>query len=385
MTHGDARSTRPLDIRGLIIRQRAELTDSIQKIGDETGEAVAIDGDTVVAGAPNATSIGVAHVFVKPRSGWRNMTQTAILTPSDGFPGDDFGAAVAVSGSTIFVSSQYLHTVYVFEKPVSGWANMTETAKLTASVPTIRFGLGLAVSDTTVVVGAYGTQQDGTAYLYVKPQGGWRDMQQTAELLASAKGDFGLAVAISGNTVAVGAPTAVSQFGVVYVYQKPDGGWADTAPIATLTASDPTQEENFGGAISMTGDTILVGAAFGGTARTGEAYIFTKPSGGWEDGTETARLRVTRGAGLFGSSVAIVKNTALVSSPTSLSTRGVVFAFQRPATGWATTSDFTSILVSSDGMATDEFGCSLAAGGVNVVVGACERDVVRGAAYLFGP
>src|SRR4029077_1867183 len=97
------------------------------------GLAVAMSGSTVVVGAPLATIgsniyEGAAYVFVKPVNGWGNMTQVAKLTPSIGSTLLEFGESVAISGNTIVVGST--SGAYIFVKPASGWRDMTETAQL---------------------------------------------------------------------------------------------------------------------------------------------------------------------------------------------------------------------------------------------------------------
>ena len=87
------------------------------------------------------TDQGAAYVFTEPGSGWANMTQTAKLTASDGAAGDDFGTSVSISGNTVVVgapdatvgANSGQGAAYVFTEPGSGWANTTQTAKLTAS------------------------------------------------------------------------------------------------------------------------------------------------------------------------------------------------------------------------------------------------------------
>ena len=113
--------------------QLAELTASDGADGDQLGVAVSISGNTVVAGAENAAvngnaGQGAAYVFIKPASGWGNMTQTAKLTASNGAAGDGFGGAVYIAGNTIVVGAcpqsgvcNGPGKVYVFLKPKSGW------------------------------------------------------------------------------------------------------------------------------------------------------------------------------------------------------------------------------------------------------------------------
>src|SRR5260370_7968811 len=123
--------------------QLAELTPTNRNNQDWFGVSVAVSGDTVVVGAfdSNIETTGTAYVFVKTSGGWRNMTQTAILTPSDG--GAGFGTSVAISGDTIIVGAanasnldfqtpqqQGPGAAYLSVKPPTGWTDITATAKL---------------------------------------------------------------------------------------------------------------------------------------------------------------------------------------------------------------------------------------------------------------
>src|SRR5258708_33045805 len=117
--------------------QIAELTGSDEQQYSFLGAVVAVSGDPVVVVAPGITDLfaivrGVVYVYVKPSTGWGNMTQVAKLTPSDTGGRYGFGYFVAISGDTIVVNSN-LPQVYVFEKPAGGWGGMTENAILSAS------------------------------------------------------------------------------------------------------------------------------------------------------------------------------------------------------------------------------------------------------------
>ncbi len=137
------------------------------------GASVAIDGDTIVVGAPGVDfDVGAAYVFEKPASGW-NITSTysAKLTPTfdDTFLPEGFGYAVAISGNTIVVGAPFstvhealmmkeaIGLAYVYVKPDTGWADMTETARLrpsdAGSVEDF-FGYSVAIEGDTIVVGA---------------------------------------------------------------------------------------------------------------------------------------------------------------------------------------------------------------------------------------
>ena len=252
--------------------ETAKLTASDGAGGDSLGTSVAVSGDTVVVGAPldsGATAgQGSAYVFVKPGGGWVSATETAKLTASDGAADDSFGHSVAVSGDTVVVGAGFDNvgpnanqgSAYVFVKPGGGWVSATETAKLTASdgAGNDRLGQSVAVSGDTVVVGAYfdnvGTNADqGSAYVFVKPGGGWVSATETAKLTASdgAAGDrLGQSVAVSGDTAVVGAyfddvGTNANQ-GSAYVFVKPGGGWVSATETEKLTASDGAVNDLFG-------------------------------------------------------------------------------------------------------------------------------------------
>jgi hypothetical protein len=124
----------------------------------------------------------VAYLFVKPADGWKDLFQTAELTASDGSPGDGLGWVVSVSGNVVVAGAPYATvgsnsaqgSAYVFARPQSGWKDMHETAKL--SVPTGRasdnFGFSVGISGKTVVGGApYASvtySRQGAAYVFGK-------------------------------------------------------------------------------------------------------------------------------------------------------------------------------------------------------------------------
>ncbi len=289
------------------VTQTAKLTAADGVANDFLGTSVAVssDGSTIVAGAPFAPvggsgSAGAAYVFVKPVGSWVDATQTAKLTASDKGMGDYLGNSVAASsdGSTIVVGAygddSYTGAAYVYVKPGGGWADATQTAKLTASdkVADDRLGNSVAVDagGSTIVAGAprasfTGISNAGAVYVYGKPVGSWADATQTAKLTASdqaASDALGWSVAVSsnGNTVAAGAQNDNSNTGATYVYVKPGGGWANATEGAKLTASDAANNSYFGHSVAAntTGSTIVVGAymaSAGGTFAAGAAYVFS--------------------------------------------------------------------------------------------------------------
>jgi hypothetical protein len=321
---------------GTIVTQTAKLTASDGEAHNEFGDSVSISGSTVVVGAPFATAggdsqNGAAYVFTEPGSGWANMTQTAELTSSKGRSGDAFGASVSISGTTVAVGAGGAKSdqgaAYVFTEPGSGWANMTQTAELTASDGAVGDYLGNSVSidGNTLVVGD-GSQGLGAAYVFAEPSSGWASMTQTAKLTASdgAAGDlFGWSVSTNGNTVVVGAQYAEvgsnRHQGAAYVFTELDPGWANATQTAKLTASDGVAGDDFGLSVAISSNTVVVGAdkiRFLGATGPGAAYIVTEPSSGWVSVAQADELTPSGGAAFdyFGYSVSISGNTVVVGA-----------------------------------------------------------------------
>jgi hypothetical protein len=422
LLHADDRDARyPLVIDPFI--QLAKLTASDAAQGDQLGFTVAISGDTVVAGAPFAKigsniNQGAAYVFVKAAGGWATMTETAKLTASDGAAGDELGV-VAISGDTIAVGSSAAKVgsnakqgaVYVFVKPVSGWMTATETAKLTASDGAASDGLGsaVAVDSDAVIAGASGAKigsniEQGAAYVFVKPLGGWMTENETAKLTASdgaAKDGLGvLGVAIDADTAVAGVPEAKigsnTTQGAAYVFVKAPGGWATMTETAKLTASDGAAGDELGRSVGVSGSVVVSGALFatgGSNTNQGAVYVFVKPVAGWATATQTAKLTASDGAGddLLGGWVAIsgdrVVAGAIGAQIGANDNQGAAYVFVRPAGGWTSETE-SAKLVASDGALQDEFGRCVAIDGATVAVGSFMADLDsstdQGAAYVFG-
>ena len=381
--------------------QIAKLTASDGVAGDLFGHSVAVDGDTAVVGAyEDESEKGAAYVLAKDSSGaW---SQVAKLTASDGEAGDIFGWSVAVDWDTVVVGARYDDSAYVFTKPGTGWATATETAKLTASDGVVGdwFGQSVAVDGDTVVVGSSEDDGSGSAYVFTKAADSvWTDATQTAKLTASDGDDFdefGKSVAVDGDTAVAGAPNN-DGYGSAYVFIKPAAGWGDATQTAKLTPGATDDEAaglagTFGAAVAVDGDTVVVGAsAYSGSQ--GRAYVFTKPSGGWEDAERTAELATSDAEkNQFGWSVAVDGNTVVVGAHTddasdSVNDSGSAYVFTKATDSvWADATE-TVKLTATDGASGEQFGWSIAAGGGTVVVGAHwddDKGADSGSAYVYG-
>lgn len=391
----DAKAIYPVTIDPWV--QLAKLTASDGQPYDGLGLAVAIDGDALVVGVSNSNR-NEAYVFVKPSGGWGNMTQTAILTPSDSQSDAAFGVSVSISGDTIAVAApdakdRYRPSsgaVYVFVKPAGGWKNMGQTAKL--NVFKTRVLSPVAISNGTIAVaGGDAVTGDAVVYLFVKPKTGWQNKAKpTATLLPDSFAVyFGNSLAIGANTVAVGAPGSFSQ-GAVYLFVKPDGGWPKSMnPTARLVGSDGLSD-SIGLSVATNGNYVFAGAP-GANQYRGGVYVYVKPSDGWSNMTENAVLSAADTVNL-GDSVSVSGNTVVAGSPLATvganPLQGAAFVFVKPAAGWKTTSRANAKLVADDGAANDEFATSVAISGNTVVLGAPNAaigsNLYQGAAYVFG-
>jgi hypothetical protein len=345
-----------------------------------------MSGDTIAVGAPFAHgTFGAVYVFVKPASGWANMTETAILSPSTGFPFLDFGISVGVSGNTIVVGSLGNNAAYVFSRPQGGWTNMTESAVLSNDngVATL-FGENVAIDGPTIAVSEPKTFTNrGRVQVFTEPAGGWVNATPSGRINASDTTDysyFGTSLSVSGSTIVVGAYGINSGTGAAYVFVQPKSGWSGShSQTAKLTASDGGAPDLFGAAVAINGNTVAVGAP-DKKNDTGAAYVFVEPASGWKDMTETGKLSASDIAMFdsFGIAVGVSPRKIAVGSVTWVLTSSSVYTYVEPSTGWK--SRFPSSEVSVAG-SVGYSGSSVVISDTIMAVGASDIRVVT----VFGP
>ncbi len=258
--------------------EQAKLTAGDPMAYHGFGGDVAIDGDTALVGAGSdgdvASHAGAAYVFERSGSSW---TQTAKLTAGDGEASDYFGRAVALSGDTGVISAwgdddqgDESGSVYVFVRQGTVW---TSQAKLIA--PSVneddKFGHSVAIEGDTLVVGAVGKSR---AFVYQRTGTTWSYQAELAPSVST--GCFGYAVDVEGDTAAVGADGFnPSGPGRAYVYQRTGSTWSEED---WFRPGDSFHWDRFGGAISLSGGTVLVGACNqdGTASSAGSAYSFVR-------------------------------------------------------------------------------------------------------------
>lgn len=385
-------------------QELAKLIASDATAGDNLGWSVAVSDDTVLLGAHRDAAAGPlsgsAYVFVRTGGVW---TEQAKLTASDAAASDQFGISVAVSGDTAVIGAYSADhaggsnagAAYVFVRTGGAWAQQAKLIALDGAENDF-FGISVAVSSDTVVVGANGDDDagasSGSVYVFVRSGVVWT---QQAKLIASdaASDSFGLAVAVTGDTAVVGAPyrdfsVAVTDVGAAYVFVRTGSVWSQQA---RLYFTDPSGVGDlFGISVAVSGETALVGAIGknAGATDSGAAYVFTRSGSAW---TQQAKLSAFDAAqnDQFGISVAVSGDLALVGAHyddhAGGNGAGSAYTFVRNGGVWTQQAK----LIATDTAAGDFFGNSVAASSDAVVLGAHADDHAggtdAGAAYIFGP
>ena len=351
---GDALNVAESD---LMATEQTRLEASDPAVNDVFGVSVAVDGDTAVIGASNddtvdgGTDAGSVHVFTRSGSVW---TLQAQLTSTDAGTDDRFGSSVAIDGDTLVVGANRDDTAagntagsaYVFTRSGSVW---TQQAKLTSTdaAASDQFGQSVAIDGDTVVVGASfddttaGGTDAGSAYVFTRSGSVWTQQQKLEASDATSTDRFGIYVDIDGDTVVVGASgddtAAGTDAGSAYVFTRSGSVWSEQDK---LEAADAAADDSFGGIVSLSGDTALIGAAqddtTAGTA-AGSAYVFTRSGSVW---SQQAKLEAADAAASdqFGSGVAVNGDIAVVGArldDTPGSNAGSAYIFIRSGVTWS--------------------------------------------------
>jgi hypothetical protein len=393
----------------------------------ESGTATGVNGDQTNSGAPYS---GAAYVFVREGSSYRLQ---AYLKASNTNAEDYFGYSVALSGDTAVIgafgetsnatgingnqldnSAYRAGAAYVFVRQGETW---TQQAYLKASnnARGDQFGVSVAIADDTIVVGSNGEDSNavgvngnefdnslinaGAAYVFVRTGSDWA---QQAYLKASNSGDrdfFGVTVAVSDDTIAVGAfgedsnATGVNGngsdnsalgAGAAYVFERDAGTWAGPT---YLKASNTEEGDQFGTSVAVSSRNVLIGAPFEGDVgayNSGAAYAFVRGANGW---SQMAQLKASNYEtdDQFGTAVALAGDMALIGAPFEDSDAatvngdqlnnnrldaGAAYTFLRSGSVWLQ----RSYLKASNPGPSDRYGSALSTSAHTAVVAAPFED-----------
>ncbi len=339
----DAAARYPVTVDPVVME--AVLTASDGVANDRFASTVAISGDTAVVGAPNDGSrTGQVYVMTRSGSSWSQQTK---LSAADGVAGDAFGNSVAIDGDTAVVGSPFGNgaagAVYVFMRSAGQW-NLQ--AELTAFDGQVRdaFGWSVAISGDTILVGAPQPAFNvGAAYVYTRSGGAWTFQ---AKLLGPnnspvVTGDFGYSLSLDGDTAAIGAPGPESNLtGRVFVFQRSGTLWSSQATMLANDAGPNAAILNFGAAVAVNGDTMIAGAPW--------CLGFYAPG---TVGTRTC------------------------STPLP----GAAYVFTRSGVTWSQQAK----LISSESVNQDRLGFAIGLAGDTAVIGAPGMNSKAGSSYIF--
>ncbi len=309
---------------------------------DEFGTAVAMSGDTLVVGArlrdDKGTSSGAAYVFDRNQGGANQWGFIQKLLATDGAANDQFGTSVSIDQDTVAVGSPLANAsslansgaVYLYARNQGGSNAWGQLKKLVASGPASgdHFGASVSLSGDSLVAGAplVGSPNNtGAAYVFLRNQNGadqWGFSKKLVATNGTAAGQFGTAVAIAMDNVAVSAPvenaSSLADAGAVYLYARNQGGSNLWGQVKKLVSPDLAAGDRFGSALALSADGLVVGAPFADAngIDSGAAYLFGQNQGGsnlW--GQLDKFLPAAVGASdKFGAAVAVGQGTIAVGA-----------------------------------------------------------------------
>jgi uncharacterized repeat protein (TIGR01451 family) len=383
------------------LQQKLLASDGVQLA--QFGVSVSFSGDTAAVGASGddlpAPNAGSAYVFQRSGITWSEQQK---LVASDTATGDALGSSVSIFGDTVVAGARLddvlgsldAGSAYVFVRSGTTWS---EQQRLTASVSGAAFelfGSSVSVFGDTAVIGAErdatsGGMDAGAAYVFVRSGAGWTEQQKLVASDGDAGSFFGASVSLSGDTLVVGAPLATApggSAGAAYVFVRSGTTWSEQQK---LVASDGASGDFFGASLSISGDRAVVGAyrdATAGGFDAGSAYVFVRAGSTW---SEQQKVVASDGAAFdnFGFSVSISGSTFVVGAFQDDNANGANAGSARVFVGSGGTWSEQQTLLSSDGAAADFFGYSVSIDGDTVLAGAYGDDTAGGAnagsAYVF--
>ncbi len=384
--------------------QQGRLTASDGGPFQSFGSAVGVSGDTALVGACCFFDWPTYVFSFDPRTA--RWIETQLLMPSDLQPGEDTGRAVAIDGDVALIAAGHLHedetgvfygAVFVFRYNGSLWR---EEDELLASDSAFQdgFGVSVSISGEVIVIGAPGDDDNGTnagsAYVF-RYDPDIKEWVEEQKLLASDPPmghGLGLSVAVFGDVAVIGAPASddacpddsTCNSGAAYVFRF-DPKTATWSEQQKLLASDAASQDRFGSSVSISGESVLIGATQNGAPGPGSAYVFQfdLKSSQW---IEEQKLLASdaQGGDQFGRAVAIDGERAVIGAwlhddMGSSSGAAYVFGFDAESSTWI---EQQKLLPEANAW-TQFFGWSVAIDGDKAIAGAFGEDQQRGAAYVF--
>ena len=355
------------------------------------GYSVVLGGDYALAANSWNDAVLVFHRDSPGVGQWGEVQELANPGPWRGFgAAGSFGKSMALDGTSLAIASD--NRLWSYTLDMAGAWVLDDELEPGERDPQDGFGRAVAISGETAVVGAWsdnilGFQSEGAVYVLERGIPSWHGDLGTAKSYSewgmagriipsdpAPTGSFGLSVDIEGDRIVVGAPREHHPMqpngGAVYVFERDLGGAGNWGERAKLTASDPSSFAYFGEAVSLSGDTLLVGATQ--DANNGSAYLFERNLGGPDAWGQAAKLVGDAGsAHQFGASVSLHLDTAVVGSWNDGD--GSAYVFERDLGGAGAWGQAVKLVpsVTSSGM---RFGRAVSIYGDVIGVGAPLHD-----------
>ncbi|MEN8162870.1 MAG: hypothetical protein ABFS37_01970 [Acidobacteriota bacterium] len=381
--------------------QAADLTASDAGHGDHFGKSVSFRSPFALVGAPDdnhasGVDAGSAYAFTETGGVW---SQQQKLVATDGEAGDRFGAAVDWCGGMAFIGAPDDNhgmlgidagSAYIFQL-TTGTCFQDEKLLAPDGAISDHFGSSVAIGGTALVGSPFdegpNVTNTGSAHLYLYDYdgGSWGH----EEILYGHWGTgqffqaFGTAIAVDADTMVVGTPS--SEFQSAHVFVRDGDHWALQQEM--FSQQGYFFDDKFGGAVDISGDTMVVGAYNGSTSAidySGRAYIYIRISTISGPVWELQQILEPSDAATgqrFGESVTIEGDTVMVGSP-ERSGGGGVYYFSRAGSVWSE----DAILEATGLEAGDDFGFDVCLSGDLLAVGATGDDDAgdnAGAVILF--
>jgi len=278
--------------------------------------------------------VGTAYLFRSLDTALGTLSQSAVLSASDGASGDYFGYSVSQSGNNGLVGAIYAKNslnqqegaAYLFRNLNTASGNTTQVAKLKASdgVGSYYFGNSVSLSGDSGLVGSrnalIGGVSKGAVYLFRGLNTAVGTVNESAKLIASdgVSGDwFGNSVSISGSRGLIGTHPN-DRPAAAYFFKNLGSAAGVVAESAKLVTSDGMASRSFG-AVSISGDSGVIGALgakVGVYDYQGAAYLYRNMDAASGTVVETAKLISSDGKGgdAFGGSVSLFNDYCLVGA-----------------------------------------------------------------------
>lgn len=363
---------------------------------DTFGFSVAIAGDVIVVGAASDDTgdrSGSAYVYRFDGTDW---VEEQKLTASDASTNQQFGISVAVSGDLIVVGAQLdddngntAGAAYIYRFDGASWVQ--ERKLLTSDGATgDLFGIAVAIAGNAIVVGAFrdddSGNESGSAYVFRFDGANWIEEDKLTASDGAAFQFFGISVAITADVIVIGADLDGENglfAGAAYVYRFDGADWIEEQK---LTSSDGVSGDLFGISVAIAGDVVVVGAYLDDVVgkNSGSAYVYRHDGAAW---VEEDKLTNSDGApeDFFGINVALDADLIVVGADLDDddgSRSGSAYAYRYNGVKWIEERKITA----SDANAGDFFGISVALAGDMLVVGAYlddDRGIDSGSAYVY--